>query len=106
VTTCEAEKGYSDVPPTAQQKADELRARLKTYSWTELTKAQQSAARELRDRLNARGVIVTVSQIARYFNQSMDYSRGHMDEAVYFALVSATPPDQVMTLNPVDDPPR
>lgn len=58
-----------------------------TYKWEKLSKTQQNAARRIRDNLAREGVGVTVSQVAKYFDEAMAFERGQYDRAEFIALV-------------------
>jgi hypothetical protein len=47
--------------------------------WNKMTKRQQDAAREMRNKLGSEGVEATTSQIAKYFDEVMAYVRGDID---------------------------
>jgi len=50
-----------------------------TYKWNQLTPRQQQSARRIRDELaEQHGIGVTVSQIAKHYDQAMEWKRGDL----------------------------
>ena len=58
-----------------------------TYKWTDLSKTQQNQARRISETLWDEGIKATVSQIAKYFDEAMEFTRGQYDRAEFIALV-------------------
>jgi transposase-like protein len=60
-----------------------------TYKWTDLTTAQQNAARRIHTQLGQAGVAITVSQVAKYFDHTMQFARDEITAAEYAELTGA-----------------
>lgn len=68
-----------------------------TYKWQQLSRAQQDAARRVRQKLWDLGLSATASQIARHFDEGMDWERGDVTLEDFARTVSAeriAPPPQ------------
>jgi hypothetical protein len=61
------------------------------YRWEQLSKNQHDAARRIRDRLAHEGIGVSVSQVAKYFDEAMEFTRGDYDRDAFIKLVGGVP---------------
>ena len=60
-----------------------------TYKWQQLTRPQQEACRRVRQALWDLGLSATVSQIARFHDQAMDWEGGDLSLEDFARVVSA-----------------
>jgi hypothetical protein len=52
---------------------------MRTYKWDQLTASQRQTARRIRDELaDQHHIGASVSQIAKYFDQAMEWKRGSL----------------------------
>lgn len=63
-----------------------------TYKFHELTKRQQNEARRARDKMHQDGWGVSVSQLAKYFDDTEEYLAGAMTAEELAPIVSAVKP--------------
>lgn len=61
---------------------------MRTYRWEQLTTDQRNTARRLRDDLAGQGWGITVSQLAKHFDQAMAWRRGEITAEALAGLCS------------------